>query len=173
MQRHFNNIYSSKPLFKFEKIYEGKVRTIYDIGFNLLAMFGTDKQSAFDKHICEIPEKGNILTSTSAFWFKQIRNLKTAENESIKNHYVYSNKNLMIVKKCKPIKVEVVLREYITGSTKTSLWTHYQNGVRNYCGIQLLVGLKKNQKLDSVIITPTTKDVSDEPISSNEVVEEI
>jgi phosphoribosylaminoimidazole-succinocarboxamide synthase/formyltetrahydrofolate-dependent phosphoribosylglycinamide formyltransferase len=171
MQRHFNNIYSSKPLFKFEKIYEGKVRTIYDIGFNLLAMFGTDKQSAFDKHICEIPEKGNILTSTSAFWFKQIRNLKTAENESIKNHYVYSNKNLMIVKKCKPIKVEVVLREYITGSTKTSLWTHYQNGVRNYCGIQLLVGLKKNQKLDSVIITPTTKDVSDEPISSNEVVE--
>ena len=170
MQRHFDNIYLLKPLSCFEKIYEGKVRTIYDIGFNLLAMFGTNKQSAFDKHICEIPEKGNILTSTSAFWFKHITNLKTLQNELIKNHYVYSNENLMIVKKCKPIKVEVVLREYITGNTKTSLWTHYKNGIRNYCGIQLEDNLQKHQKLNSVIITPTTKDISDEPISSDEVV---
>ena len=139
MSRYFNSLCPSSPLVKYKKIYDGKVRTIYDIGFNLLAMVGTDRQSAFDRHICEIPEKGTILTATSAWWFRNMKNLRTSHNEPIHNHYLYSNENLMIVKKCKPLMVEVVLRGYITGSTKTSLWTHYANGIRNYCGIQWII----------------------------------
>jgi len=170
MNRYFNSLYPSTPLVKYKKIYEGKVRSIYDIGFNLLAMVGTDRQSAFDRHICEIPEKGTILTATSAWWFRNMKNLRTSNNEPIHNHYLYSNENLMIVKKCKPLMVEVVLRGYITGSTKTSLWTHYANGVRNYCGIQFPEGLTKHQKLAIPVITPTTKAESDEPITSEQVV---
>ena len=170
MSRYFNSLCPSSPLVKYKKIYDGKVRTIYDIGFNLLAMVGTDRQSAFDRHICEIPEKGTILTATSAWWFRNMKNLRTSHNEPIHNHYLYSNENLMIVKKCKPLMVEVVLRGYITGSTKTSLWTHYANGIRNYCGIQFPEGLTKHQKLDTPVITPTTKAESDEPITSEQVV---
>ena len=75
----------------------------------------------------------------------------------------------MITKKCTPFPVEVVVRGYITGNTKTSLWTHYEKGSREYCGIQFQDGLKKHQKIDTVI-TPTTKGEVDEPISAEEIV---
>ena len=49
----------------------------------------------------------------------------------------------------------------------TSMWTNYNNGVRNYCGHLLAEGLIKNQKLDDILLTPTTKDdVHDELISA-------
>ena len=69
------------------------------------------------------------------------------------------------------LPVEVVVRGYITGSTQTSLWTHYKNGSRNYCGIEFPDGLVKNQRLETNIITPTTKGVVDEPITSSDIVE--
>ena len=77
----------------------------------------------------------------------------------------------MIVKKCTPFRLEVVVRGYITGNTKTSLWTHYKNGEREYCGIDFPDGLVKNQKLECNIVTPTTKGEVDVPISPEDIVE--
>ena len=147
------------------KIYSGKVRNIYkheDI--NKLYIETTDRLSSFDKHICNLEGKGKLLNLISVYMFKKTRYI-------IPNHYISHNENTMIVKKCTPFKIEFVVRAYITGNTKTSLWTHYNNGVRNYCGIDFPENLKKNQKLDFPVITPTTKDIEDVPISKNEIVE--
>jgi len=78
----------------------------------------------------------------------------------------------MIVKKCDVISLEFIVRGYITGSTNTSLWTHYNNGVRNYCGHDFPDGLKKNQKLDTNLLTPTTKGERDELISRQQILDE-
>jgi phosphoribosylaminoimidazole-succinocarboxamide synthase len=144
-------------------VYHGKVRDIYNIGANLLAISASDRQSAFDRQICVIPNKGKILTEVSAWWFNKTQDI-------IENHYLYHYNNVMIVKKCKPIKIEMVVRGYMTGSTKTSLWTHYHNNIRQYCGHNLRDGYIKNQKLDYNIVTPTTKGETDELISSEEIV---
>ena len=80
--------------------------------------------------------------------------------------------NVTLAKKCKVFPIEFVVRGYITGTTSTSLWTQYNKGVRNYCGLELPEGLRKNQKLDCPLITPTTKDVEDRPISPREIVEQ-
>jgi phosphoribosylaminoimidazole-succinocarboxamide synthase len=78
-----------------------------------------------------------------------------------------------VVRKCKPFPVEFVVRGYITGSSNTSLWMNYAQGIRKYCGIDFPDGLNKNQKLENVVITPTTKsDTGDVPISPEEIVEQ-
>ena len=89
----------------------------------------------------------------------------------ISNHYILDNNNVLTVHKCVPFKIEFVVRAYITGNTVTSLWTHYNNGERNYCGINFPDNLKKNQKLEKSVITPTTKDIEDIPISKEDIVE--
>jgi len=142
----------------------GKVRDIWNIGYNLLALVATDRTSSFDRAICQIPQKGAYLTQTSAWWFKKTKHI-------IDNHIVYHEGNMMIVKKCQVIPIEVVVRGYITGSTQTSLWTHYQRGKRNYCGIEFPNNLRKNQKLPTPVVTPTTKSKKhDQPISAKEIV---
>ena len=144
-------------------LYTGKVREVYDIGYDLIAMVHSNRQSAFDRFICDIPNKGNILTQLSEWWFNRTSNI-------VPNHFVFSMDNVMICKQCIPFKVEVVVRSYMTGSTSTSLWTHYNKGVRNYCGITFPDGLVKNQKLDNNVVTPTTKGESDELITPDEIV---
>lgn len=144
--------------------YTGKVRDIYQGNdSDTLMIISSDRQSAFDKHICNIPHKGEILTNVSGWWFKQTTDI-------IDNHYLSHQSNKMLVKKCVPFKVEVVVRGYITGNTKTSLWTHYLQGIRHYCGHQFRDGYQKNQQLDENVVTPTTKGDSDEPISGADVV---
>tara|TARA_Y100001935_G_scaffold178582_1_gene147851 strand:- start:746 stop:1588 length:843 start_codon:yes stop_codon:yes gene_type:complete len=145
-------------------IYSGKVRDIYDKQDGTLLMKATDRVSSFDKHIGIIPGKGELLNKMSAFWFDNTKHI-------IKNHLISSKNNESIVEKCKPIPLEIVVRAYITGSTNTSLWMNYKKGVREYCGISIRDGLKKNEKLDYTIITPTTKDVEDKPISKKEIIE--
>ena len=88
----------------------------------------------------------------------------------IPNHYISHINNILVVKKCIPFKIEFVVRGYITGNTKTSLWTHYNNGIRTYCGIKFPDNLKKNQKLAEPVITPTTKDIEDIPISKEDII---
>ena len=148
----------------FKRALVGKVRDVFDIGHDLLALSHSDRLSAFDRHICEIPTKGAVLTSSSAFWFNKIEEL------GIKTHYLWSKDNVMISKKCKVFPIEVVVRGFITGSTRTSLWTHYKSGARTYCGINFPDGLTKHQRLDHPVITPTTKGEVDEPISAEDIV---
>jgi phosphoribosylaminoimidazole-succinocarboxamide synthase len=145
--------------------YRGKVRDIYELFHDHLLMIATDRVSAFDKYIGMIPGKGILLNRMSEFWFKNTRHI-------IDNHLVETYEDKASVRKCTPIKIEIIVRGYITGSTKTSLWTHYNNGERLYCGITFPDGLIKNQKLDNPVITPTTKGDVDVPISREEIVSE-
>ena len=98
------------------EIYSGKVRKVYDLGNDLLLMEATDKVSSFDRHIGVIPGKGKLLNLMSARMFELTRHI-------IKNHMVSYNENVMLVEKCTPFKIEVVIRAYMTGSTSISLDT--------------------------------------------------
>ena len=152
--------------FKFGEKYHGKVRDTYDLGDRLM-LITTDRLSAFDRSLALIPYKGQVLNLTSAWWFEQTAAI-------IPNHLLaVPDPNVTIAKKCKVFPIEFVVRGYITGSTSTSLWTQYKNGVRDYCGQHFPEGLLKNQKLAQAVLTPTTKEKDhDRPISPREIIEE-
>src|SRR6185436_11342385 len=98
------------------------------------------------------------------FWFDQTKDI-------INNHILGNpDPNVLIVKKCKPLPIEVIVRGYIVGS----LWRDYDKGKRSKCGIPLPDGLKQNEKLKSPIITPTTKSRHghDEDISKEEIIKQ-
>lgn len=144
----------------------GKVRDRY-IGEKYLALVTTDRQSGFDRQLAQVPYKGAVLNLTSAFWFETTAHI-------IPNHLISTpHPYVSIVRKCKPFPIEFVVRSYMTGSTSTSIWKNYQEGVRVYCGHQLPEGMVKNQKLASNLLTPTTKEEDhDRPISLAEIVSE-
>lgn len=150
--------------FQFGKKYNGKVRDTYDLGDKLL-LITTDRQSAFDRVLASVPFKGQVLNQTSAWWFEKTKDI-------IPNHLLsVPDPNAILTQKCDIYPVEFVIRGYITGTTSTAAWTNYQKGIRNFCGNELPEGLRKNQKFDSPIITPTTKsDEHDESISPTEIV---
>ncbi|MDP6725998.1 MAG: phosphoribosylaminoimidazolesuccinocarboxamide synthase [Candidatus Marinimicrobia bacterium] len=144
----------------------GKVRDQYDLG-DKVALITTDRQSAFDRVLASIPFKGQVLNLTSAWWFEQTKHI-------IHNQVIdVPDPNVTLAKKCDVFPIEFVVRGYITGSTSTALWTVYNNGDREYCGNILPEGLKKNQKLDANMLTPTTKEEHhDRPIAPLEIVSE-
>ena len=163
-----DNRHSNKPRYGSlegsELIRSGKVRDLYNYSDKHLLMSATDKLTAFDRKICTIKHKGSVLNNISIWWFNRTGDI-------VPNHFVEKyNDTDIIVKKCKPFLIEFVVRGYITGSSKTSMWTNYANGLRNYCGHHLPEGLVKNQKLPEVLLTPTTKGVTDELISMEEIV---
>ncbi|KAJ8762584.1 hypothetical protein K2173_008023 [Erythroxylum novogranatense] len=142
----------------------GKVRDTYHAG-DYLVLVTTDRQSAFDRILASIPFKGQVLNETSLWWFDKTRHITANAVVSA------PDKNVTIAKKCSVFPVEFVVRGYVTGSTDTSLWTVYKNGVRNYCGNALPDGLAKNQKLPANILTPTTKAADhDVPVTPDEIV---
>lgn len=145
----------------------GKVRDHYDLGDGRYILIATDRQSAFDKILAAVPFKGQVLTDTAKFWFD-------ATADVVPNHVIdCPDPNVMVVKKLKMVPVEVVVRDYLTGSTSTSIWTMYDKGERTMYGATLPDGMKKNQKLPATLLTPTTKgDVGehDLPISGEEIV---
>ncbi|ONI35259.1 hypothetical protein PRUPE_1G526100 [Prunus persica] len=143
----------------------GKVRDVYDSG-DYLVMVTTDRQSAFDRILASIPFKGQVLNETSLWWFDKTQHITS-------NAVVLApDENVTIAKKCSVFPVEFVVRGFVTGSTDTSLWTVYNNGVRNYCGNALPDGLAKSQKLPANILTPTTKAADhDVPVTPDEIVE--
>ena len=142
----------------------GKVRDIYDIGDKLI-FITTDRLSAFDRVITQIPFKGQILNQTSLWWFNQTKRI-------IDNSLIESlHPNVTVMKKMDVVPIEFIVRGYMTGSTETSLWTHYKkNGDRMYCGNELEDNMVKNQKLPTDIITPTTKGDVDELTSAESII---
>ena len=144
----------------------GKVRDQYELE-DKIALITTDRQSAFDRVLASIPFKGQVLNLTSAWWFDKTKHI-------IPNHVLkIPDPNVTLAKKCKVFPIEFVVRGYITGSTSTSLWTVYNSGDREYCGNKLPEGLKKNQRLNKNMLTPTTKEEHhDRPISPKDIVEE-
>ena len=128
----------------------GKVRDIYRRDGQRL-LITTDRVSAFDRVLGAIPYKGQVLNQLSAWWFEQLSDI-------VANHVIaVPDPNVTLAHEAAPLPVEVIVRGYITGVTKTSLWYLYDQGDREPYGIPLPDGLQKNDALPSPIITPTTK----------------
>ena len=147
------------------KRYKGKVRDVYLPQPDKRVLIATDRQSAFDVQWCTIPLKGQVLTGISAWWFGQIGDIMPTQVIAT------PDPNVMVVKNLKMVPVEIVVRGYMTGSTGTSAWVNYEKGVRNFCGNRLPEGMRKNQRFDAPIITPTTKAEEDELIDPAGILE--
>ena len=146
----------------------GKVRDMFSLPDDRWLLVTTDRLSAFDRILTSIPFKGQVLNQLSAFWFD-------VTSDIIPNHLLeVPDPNVSLVRECEALPVEVVIRGYITGVTKTALWYRYSLGERQIYGYDFPDGMEKNEKLPSPIITPTTKGRAgehDERITCAEVVE--
>ncbi|MBN2735616.1 MAG: phosphoribosylaminoimidazolesuccinocarboxamide synthase [Spirochaetales bacterium] len=126
-------------------IYRGKVREVLDLGSRLL-IFTSDRISAFDKVLSTIPSKGEILNKLSLFWFHETADI-------IQNHIIEEvSPRSVLVRKCKTLPIEVIVRGYLTGSA----WRAYEKG-EDISGYKLPEGMKMNQAFDKPLLTPTTK----------------
>lgn len=178
----------------------GKVRDRYE-GMSKLALVTTDRQSGFDRMLALVPFKGAVLNLTSSFWFQKTKHIipnhllsvphpnvsivkkckpfpiefvvryvmsLASECSSEQFHLTFCSVALLL-----PLHTHKHHSSYMTGSTSTSIWKNYQNGVRNYCGHELPEGMSKNEKLWKNLLTPTTKEEDhDRPISAQDIVSE-
>lgn len=143
-------------------LYRGKVRDVYRTPERLV-IITTDRVSAFDRVLGTIPFKGEILNRLAAEQFEATKDL-------VQNHVLsIPDPNVQIAKPCAAYPVELVVRGYITGS----LWRDYDAGSAGAYGLPLPKGMKKDQRFDAPILTPTTKAAQgdhDAPISLDEIV---
>ncbi len=153
-------------------IHSGKVRSVYWLkdednarlnekygiqGEELALMIISDRISAYEciwqseGGLKGIPGKGAALNAISRYWFTRF------EEEGVAGNHIVDVPHPLVwlVRKARPVMVEAIARQYITGS----MWRSYEKGNRTICGISLPEGLKKNQKLDSLLITPSTKGI--------------
>lgn len=143
-----------------EKIISGKVREIYQVSEDKLAIVTTDRVSAFDVILpTPIPDKGRILNSLSSFWFSYTKDI-------VKNHMLSEDLKDMpkelqgeefagrtiLVKKLKMLPFEFIIRRYLFGS----MWKEYQK-TGGFCGKELPAGMQQAERLPEPILTPSTK----------------
>ncbi|MDA1044199.1 MAG: phosphoribosylaminoimidazolesuccinocarboxamide synthase [Verrucomicrobia bacterium] len=164
--KQLDNVLDTTDFKGVGELQRGKVRDSYMQGDQRLIVV-TDRISAFDRVLGTVPQKGQVLNDLAAFWFNETRDI-------VANHVIeVPDPNVMIVRECEQLPLEFVVRGYITGVTKTSAWMNYSNGVRNLCGNILPEGLRKDQKLEKPIVTPTTKlEAHDRNISKDEAISE-
>lgn len=144
-------------------VYHGKVRDVYSIGKDYLAMVATDRISAFDVILPEgIPFKGQVLNQIASKFLD-------ATSDIIPNWKLEAVDPMVTIGlRCEPFKVEMVIRGYLTGHA----WREYKAGKRTLCGVALPEGMVENQKFPEPIITPTTKadEGHDEDISKEDII---
>ena len=149
---------------------QGKVRDIY-IQPDKRITITTDRQSAFDLILGNIPFKGAVLNQLAAFWFEQTKHI-------VQNHVIQvPDPNVLVSKPCKNFPIEMVVRGYLTGVANTSIWYSYEKGERMIYGIPFPDGMHKNQKLPKPIITPTThpeagSNLHDERLTKDQIIKE-
>ena len=143
--------------------YKGKIRDVYTINNDILVMIATDRISAFDTVLPKgIPFKGQVLNQIASSFLDLtsdiIPNWKLSTPDPV----------VTIGKLCDPIKVEMVIRGYLSGHA----WREYKSGKRSICGVSMPEGMKENDKFPHPIITPTTKATvgHDEDISREEII---
>ena len=151
-------------------VYNGKVRDVYNINDEFLTMIVTDRISAFDVVLPKgIPFKGQVLNQLAKKFLKS--------TEDILPNWTISSPdpNVTIGHFCKPFKIEMVIRGYLTGHA----WRTYKSGKREICGVKMPDGMVEHQKFPTPIITPSTKadfghdeDISREDILRKGIVEE-
>ena len=128
--------------------YEGKVREVYTLKNDIMIMIASDRISAFDVVMPRgITFKGQVLNQIAVEMLKRTKDI--VQNWLIEN----PDPNVSIGKKCNPLKVEMVVRGYLSGHA----YREYKAGKRNLCGNKIPNGLKENEKFENPIITPTTK----------------
>jgi phosphoribosylaminoimidazole-succinocarboxamide synthase len=156
-------------------VHSGKVRSVYwlteadsrrlieEKGYDVAAdsplaiMVISDRISAFEciwngeDGMNGVPGKGAALNAISNHWFKLFREQGLADSHILDIPHPL----VWIVQKAKPVMIEAICRQYITGS----MWRAYEKGERNFCGIELPDGLQKDQRLPELLITPSTKGI--------------
>lgn len=146
--------------------YRGKVRDNYDLPDGRRVLIASDRLSAFDRILCAVPFKGEVLTQTARYWFE-------ATADICSNHVLeYPDPNVVIARRLNILPVEIVVRGYLAGTTSTSILTMYKAGAREVYGLRLPDGMRDNQVLDRPIITPTSKEFDvghDAPLTADEV----
>ncbi len=155
------NILHTSNIKSLKKIYQGKVRDVYEVDHDHLLIISTDRVSVFDIILpTPIPEKGIILNNVSNFWFKKFNNiinnhlsgfdaskLKISDEE-----YNEIEGRFVIAKKLKPVPIESIVRNYLIGSGYSDYIT-----TGKICGIDLPENLKMASKLPNLIFTPSSK----------------
>jgi phosphoribosylaminoimidazole-succinocarboxamide synthase len=163
------------PIRTDKPIHSGKVRSVYwltaadsarlikekkyDVaeGSELGIMVISDRISAFEiiwkgqDNMNGVPGKGAALNAISNHWFNQFRAKGLADNHILDTPHPL----VWIVQKARPVMVEAIARNYITGS----MWRSYTKGEREFCGIPVAEGLEKDTKLPELLITPSTKGI--------------
>jgi phosphoribosylaminoimidazole-succinocarboxamide synthase len=147
--------------------YRGKVRENYDLPDGKRILIASDRISAFDVNLAVIPLKGQVLTGVARYWFNETRDI-------CPNHVIaYPDPNVLVSRRLQMMPVEIVVRDYLAGTTSTSILQMYKQGKRSMYGHAFPDGLRDNQKLPRTILTPTTKADQgdhDAPLSGDEVV---
>ncbi len=146
--------------------YRGKVRDNYDLPDGRRVLITTDRLSAFDRILCAVPFKGEVLTQTARYWFE-------ATSDICPNHVLaYPDPNVVIARRLDILPVEIVVRGFLAGTTGTSILPMYKAGQREMYGIRLPDGLRDNQMLPTPIITPTSKEFDgghDAPLTPDDI----
>jgi phosphoribosylaminoimidazole-succinocarboxamide synthase len=144
------------------QLYRGKVRDNYSRD-DRIVMITTDRVSAFDHVLGTIPFKGEVLSRLTLFWFDKVKDIAPT-------HLVAApDPSVMVVKRAQPLRVEIVIRGYITGS----LWRDYESGTAGAYGVAFPKGLRRDQRFDEPVITPSTKEEygkHDEPVSEADII---
>src|SRR3954447_12415551 len=118
----------------------GKVREVFELPGNRLALVVTDRISVFDYVIGTVPFKGQVLNRIANWWLRNLDEIKVPHHLLPEPH-----PNISIARRTTALPVEIVVRGYLTGTTKTSSWYAYQNLDRVISGITMPAGMKKNQ----------------------------
>lgn len=163
------------PIRSDQPVHGGKVRSVYwltesdsrrliaEKGYDVAAdaplaiMVISDRISAFDciwhaeGGMNGVPGKGAALNAISNHWFKLFKEQGLADSHILDIPHPL----VWIVQKARPVMIEAICRQYITGS----MWRAYEKGERQFCGMDITDGLKKDQKLPELLITPSTKGI--------------
>ena len=163
-----DNVLADATIPELPNHYRGKVRDNYDLPDGRRIIIATDRLSAFDRIVTAVPLKGQVLNQIARFWFDATRHI-------CPNHVVeYPDPNVLVCGRLSILPVEIVVRDYLAGTTATSIWPMYRDGRREIYGIRFPDGLRENQKLPQTIVTPTTKAADgghDAPLSAAEIVD--
>ncbi|MDE2487791.1 MAG: phosphoribosylaminoimidazolesuccinocarboxamide synthase [Alphaproteobacteria bacterium] len=150
----------------FSNHYRGKVRDTYGLSDGRIIIVASDRLSAFDRILAVIPHKGQVLTQTARYWFDRTADI-------CPNHVLdYPDPNVVVGRRLTILPVEIVVRDYLAGTTGTSILTLYNQGRREMYGHTLPDGLRPNERLPKPIITPSSKAFDgghDEPLTPDEI----
>jgi phosphoribosylaminoimidazole-succinocarboxamide synthase len=141
LARHLDRVLDDATIPELPNHYRGKVRDNYDLPDGRRLIIATDRLSAFDRAIAAIPFKGQVLTQIARFWFDHTADI-------CPNHVIdYPDPNVLLCRRLDILPVEIVVRDYLAGTTATSVWSMYRAGRREIYGRHFPDGLRENEKL--------------------------